>query len=272
MFCGNCGCKVNKEDTFCPNCGSKVEEESGYQKQSYQSDQSFDTDRTQPGVGDAFARHEANINQKVYRQQETVRKVSPPKPKETPMVLYSAIGVVIAVLVAVIVWAGFQLYKVNKDADDYVAPEVASSTSEAKKYDAEDEIVIQDEGTAPVTTTAPTVAATPLPTPVPTQVPVQTYASGDYIFSHSASSYLTRSEITALSGYDMYLARNEIYARHGRKFVNQDLQQYFGSKSWYTPVYDAQEFDAVQETVFNDYEKENVKLIKKIEDEYGYHY
>lgn len=44
------------------------------------------------------------------------------------------------------------------------------------------------------------------------------------------------------------------------------MQQYFGNKSWYTPIYDAQVFDDMQDTVFNDYEKENIKLIKKIED------
>lgn len=276
MFCGNCGCDVSKEDTFCPNCGSRVEEYNSAQNQSAQNqsdknqrnqaEQRFDSDTTQQGAGDLFARREANINQQVYGQQESVRQIKAAEQKETPMLLYSVMGVVIAALVAVIIWAGFQLYKVNKSEDDYVAPEVTSSNLAEEDDNPEDEerLEIQDENTVPVTTTAP---ATPSPTPIPTQA-----NTGDYIFSYSNSSYLTSNEIEALSGYDMYLARNEIYARHGRKFVNQDLQQYFGSKSWYTPIYEGKEFDAMQDTLFNDYEKENIKLITKIEDKYGYNY
>ncbi len=80
-------------------------------------------------------------------------------------------------------------------------------------------------GSVNMVTPTPTVISTPVPTvtstPLPTQIPVINYVNtGDYIFPDSSSSYLTRSQVVALSGYDMYLARNEIYARHGRIFRN----------------------------------------------------
>ena len=66
-------------------------------------------------------------------------------------------------------------------------------------------------------------------------------------------------------------ARNEIFARHGRKFKSEDLQAYFNSKSWYTPIYEADEFTTeLQNRLFNSYEKENIKQITKVEKDKGY--
>ena len=58
------------------------------------------------------------------------------------------------------------------------------------------------------------------------------------------------------------LARNEIYARHGRIFDSADLNQYFNSQSWYLGLYTANEFD---ESWLNKYEKANINLIKSYE-------
>lgn len=59
----------------------------------------------------------------------------------------------------------------------------------------------------------------------------------------------------------IYLALNEIYARHGYIFKNEDLQNYFMGQVWYTPLVDGEGFN---DEVFNDYEKENLKLLLKI--------
>ena len=61
-------------------------------------------------------------------------------------------------------------------------------------------------------------------------------------------------------------AINEIYARHGRAFQTEDLNEYFSSKSWYTPLYSADEFAAIEDSVMNDYEKENIKFLAAIRD------
>ena len=36
-----------------------------------------------------------------------------------------------------------------------------------------------------------------------------------------------------MSDNQLWIAKNEIYARHGRKFKNASIQKYFESKSWY---------------------------------------
>ena len=58
------------------------------------------------------------------------------------------------------------------------------------------------------------------------------------------------------------IARNEIYARHGRIFDSADLNEYFNCQSWYLGLYTASEFD---ESWLNKYEKANVNFIKSYE-------
>jgi hypothetical protein len=59
----------------------------------------------------------------------------------------------------------------------------------------------------------------------------------------------------------LYLALNEIYARHGYIFKDEDLQNYFMGEVWYTPLVKGENFS---DEVFNDYEKENLQLLLKI--------
>ena len=88
----------------------------------------------------------------------------------------------------------------------------------------------------------------------------------------SARQDLPRDQLEGLSKDQLAYARNEIYARHGRRFQDQMFQDYFNAKSWYVPQYDPDQFDAMQDTIFNEYEKANAKLILEVEQEHGYTY
>ena len=57
-------------------------------------------------------------------------------------------------------------------------------------------------------------------------------------------------------------AKNEIYARHGRKFQSKELQDYFGEQPWYQPSIETSDFD---ENMLNANEKENARLLKNRE-------
>lgn len=92
----------------------------------------------------------------------------------------------------------------------------------------------------------------------------------DYIFADSDSRYLTEDEIYALSKEEMRLARNEIYARHGRIFEDEGLSEYFNAKSWYQPLYSPDEMDEMGDDIFNEYEYANKTLITEVEEELGY--
>ncbi|WP_051197445.1 protein kinase domain-containing protein [Butyrivibrio sp. MB2005] len=87
----------------------------------------------------------------------------------------------------------------------------------------------------------------------------------EYILYDSDSRIYPRSLFESMTDEELRLARNEIYARHGRMFTSEDLQEYFYSKSWYRPEYTPEEFDAMQEYIFNDYEKANRDMIKEVE-------
>lgn len=58
--------------------------------------------------------------------------------------------------------------------------------------------------------------------------------STDYIISDSNTREISKSELINFTPWQLKVARNEIYARHGRPFVHKDLQCYFATKSWYS--------------------------------------
>ena len=91
--------------------------------------------------------------------------------------------------------------------------------------------------------------------------------SSDYILPDSASKQLTRSDIAGLDRVTLNLALNEIYARHGRKFTDTAISDYFNAKSWYHPTIAANDFD---EALLNQFELANLKLISSYQLEKGY--
>lgn len=88
----------------------------------------------------------------------------------------------------------------------------------------------------------------------------------EYIIPDSDSRYLTYDDIAGMDASQIRLAINEIYARHGRIFQTEDLNEYFSSKSWYTPIYTQEEFAAIEGQIFNEYEKANIQLLGSIRD------
>lgn len=89
----------------------------------------------------------------------------------------------------------------------------------------------------------------------------------DYVIADSNSRYVTTEELDKMTAEQIRLARNEIYARHGRRFQSEDLQSYFDSKPWYKGTIDSDSFD---ESVLNEYEKTNARFMLEYEKEKGY--
>lgn len=87
-----------------------------------------------------------------------------------------------------------------------------------------------------------------------------------YILPESNSRYLTDSDIDGMSLREINYAKNEIYARHGRKFDSEELQTYFDSKSWYTGKYEPSDFDEnYSGSMLNAYEKKNAEFLSEKE-------
>lgn len=85
-----------------------------------------------------------------------------------------------------------------------------------------------------------------------------------YILPHVDTEYLTEADIMNWDADYLRLARNEIYARHGRQFDDEGLKSYFESCNWYVGTVPASEFD---EAVLNEYELANRDLIVQYEQE-----
>ena len=81
------------------------------------------------------------------------------------------------------------------------------------------------------------------------------------------SAYLTRSDLEGLDADSFVYALNGIYARAGRMFQSQDLQDFFGQFGWYEPTVPADEFT---DYMLNDFQLENVKLLLAYKAEMGY--
>ena len=92
-------------------------------------------------------------------------------------------------------------------------------------------------------------------------------SDSEYLLADSDSRYLTEDDLAGFTAEQCRLARNEIYARHGRRFKDPALQRYFDSLSWYNGTIEPSDFN---DNVFNSYERANCSLIIDYEREHGY--
>jgi hypothetical protein len=97
----------------------------------------------------------------------------------------------------------------------------------------------------------------PPPAPPPPMPPSPPVAATGYLFPDSDRRYLTRAELSRLSSDQLRIARNEIYARKGRYFKDQQLAAYFGRMPWYKPYAWDVSLSAVEQA--------NVTLIQSLE-------
>lgn len=87
------------------------------------------------------------------------------------------------------------------------------------------------------------------------------YGESYYIIPDSSSRYLTKEELYQYDKSSLGFIRNEIFARHGYVFKNEDYRNYFTSMPWYLP--DSRFKGTLKE--LNPVEKHNVELIQSIE-------
>lgn len=182
--------------------------------------------------------------------------------------LNTIIALVVIIILAAIAGGGYFFIKPRYDAyqetkaiekaeeEKRIAKEKAAEEEAEKKRLAEEEAVAKAKAEEEVRKAAAT------PTPRATNTPAP---SPDYIIADSNSRYLSNDDVKNLSIQQVNYAKNEIYARHGRKFTSRELQEYFNSKPWYSGTIDAATFDANYQNYFNDYEIKNTEFLSKVE-------
>ena len=83
------------------------------------------------------------------------------------------------------------------------------------------------------------------------------------------SQTISADSLINMSDNDLWLARNEIYARHGYTYTTEDLQEYFEDKSWYHSDPDVNQ-STWNDSMLNNYERENINLLATVAKEKGY--
>lgn len=245
MYCAKCGKEIREGSKFCGFCGAPV---AAAVKKTEAAPEAVLPEKTEKTVVEA---------------PRVERKAPEKKEKKTGMVfVYGAVGLIAGVLAGVFLIKGMKKepdpanspVMVQETQMEESAEETESATEEAVTEETE---VKETEFTAEETEESPDV-------PEPE---MEAENSGEYILPECTVRLYTVEELRNFSLEELRLARNEIYARHGRIFKAEDLEQYFSGKSWYEPLYSAEEMDALGDSILNAFEVENRNRIVQVEGE-----
>ena len=291
MFCEECGKKLPEGARFCENCGAPVHpeetvdyvpeeayregqpaawQEQGYREQDQRYDYEGQTDDSQVPYGDGGPEY----------QQEPYMENQPGNPygasgnqlsgkqkngKGSTIVIV-ILSIVTVLLLAALVVLGIWHFGGKKSSDPkkqtWEAAAEETITEEAAEETSKTETSGQENRKPENLYVAPSVTAEESSPETTAGV-----AEREYILPDSNTAYLTEADLAGLTKEELRLARNELYARHGRKFKDEGLNQYFSAKSWYRPSIEPDQFN---ESVFNEYEIANRKLIADYEKKMGY--
>jgi len=103
--------------------------------------------------------------------------------------------------------------------------------------------------------------ARPAAYPETSQTAARTDTNG-YILPDSSTRLLADSDLRGLTKEELRLARNEIYARYGRQFNDESLQNFFNAQPWYAAI---PKLPLGTEPALTDLEIANTNMIKEYE-------
>lgn len=283
MHCERCGKKLKDGALFCENCGTKVPQQSGDVKEvgvndfanqqpaSQQPESKPDTSgvdvsayptAVQSPVGAPVFPATSPIPPVENGEHTASEPAEQEKKKKLKKPLILAVVAAVIILIAVIVLVvSFVSGDGEQEAQDSGAKPIRGYTSVQEMENAKS--VQNDKTNSEQTEQNDQSGST-------TNIEDVINGPHGYILPESDTRYYSESELNALTDYELYLARNEIYARHGREFNNQDLQDYFKNKDWYTARYSPESFDSI--VTLNAYEKKNADDMLAIEKRRGSSY
>ncbi|MFC4805256.1 YARHG domain-containing protein [Filifactor villosus] len=240
MFCTKCGNTISKETKFCTKCGAPV------------------------------------ANNSVSGKREV-----PAKSKKSGILVNLLFVLLSLLIIALIAGMGYFVFKnfpspfssnktVEHEETEWKTEK--SKDDDEKKEEEDTSSNSKEEGSMSQEQEETSGAEQPSKTEVqpgqsiengiqPSQPPNSAMAG--FMISDSAVRYLAKEDLYGLSKEQLRIARNEIYARHGRKFKDEALQDYFNSQEWYMPLIEADEFDKMVK--LSDVERKNLDLIKSVE-------
>jgi len=253
MFCTKCGKQVRDGLKYCTNCGEPVKKDEG----------GVNLKKNDDKVSSAATLPHGNVSGKSNKAKKAKKN------KGVKIVFITIAGIILALLL--ILFALVQTGIISISIDDSTNQESVldkkskSSKREkekerrAKEKESEEGDVTTETQTEPVSTEAQTVQ--------PATMPSTVAINNEFILPDSSVRVLDKSELAGFSAEQCRLARNEIYAKHGRMFDDAGLQNYFNSRSWYHGTIPAKQFN---DNMLSDIEIQNRNLIIAFEKEMGY--
>lgn len=262
MFCEHCGNQLEDGSKFCSHCGNMIE--------------SSEAEKIPPLV--------PPVVPPVLPPQKPKERVKPTEPirKESPKSPKSGNGktiliIVFAVLAALIIggvafWflGGEQFLRENipflqeeVTPEDPSTPETIDDLEEKDKEEVTDNLESEDQDFTENNDLENIIEDQP-------EVIIESDHNNDpliYFINHADTVYFMKEDIQSFNEDMCRLARNGIYARHGRKFEDENLTNYFRNFAWYNPTIAAEDF---QESFLNEIEIHNRDLIVEYEKEQGY--
>ena len=247
MICKRCQGEVPDNQRFCPTCGALQP-------------------MICPECG-AESRPGSKVCSQCGKKLPAPEREAPPEPPKRKKRSAGSIAAMVAVVLGALVLLGAALLYLKDTLQSVGNPASLQSQvqdaapEDPEPQDAEPEETepqdVEPEATEPQD--AEPEETEPEATEPQETAPVE---AGQGIFPDSSERLLTQADVAGLSAWELQLARNEIYARHGRRFTNQELQAYFDGCSWYQGTIAPADFD---EGVFNDVELANIAFLKAAE-------
>ena len=237
MFCTQCGRKVPDDAAWCPYCGAELAQPDDWQGEAAPVDEWQDDHAPANDWDD-----EAEPSDETWADDSRVSgweddapytpepHGKPPRSKALLITIFAVLGVAVIVLLIAL-----NIKPKSNRPTAAVTPAVTA-------------------------TVRPSTAPTPKPTstPKPTEEPV----SDDYILPDSATRRLTQADVADLTWEQCCLARNEIFARHGRLFQTPQIAAYFEAQSWYHGTIPGASFS---NDVLSQIERDNIDFLVSYE-------
>lgn len=274
MKCPFCGNRIEEDDLFCPICGNKVEKqvtmkgaEGGYCPYCGAFNGAGSTFCT--SCGKQLVSDEMPMSYDFSMDEE-------PKQEDGWLKALILVAVVLFITVAMGIGAYWFLTKdggtkeesveieeqQKEDASDEEDELSAVEKEEKAKEEAEKKAEEAEERAEEAEKKAQEAEKKAQEAEKKAEEAKKKENTAGYILPQSSSTLLTSQEIASLSLKELNYARNEIFARHGRKFASQELQNYFNSKSWYKGTIEPADFDANYMGNLSSVEKSNIELLK----------
>lgn len=163
------------------------------------------------------------------------------------MIISLAALVLLAVLVAGLIWSRSQAI------DKYETAKQETSVQQTEQKNIKNQAIPETVSArnAPVHETSATAGS---------EYGIKNHdMTGEYILPESDTQYISSRDVAYLTNRELRLARNEIFARHGRMFDDPELSVYFNATSWYDGTIPSSSFS---DDSLSRVEKANIEVIK----------